>query len=59
MLNKGGNIKDLVVAGKSNVVEKIVQIEDKEQMAEFEEKLQKQKEDIKLKAQKDKEMIEN
>lgn len=29
----------MVVAGKSNVVEKIVQIEDKEQMAEFEEKL--------------------
>ena len=34
-----------------NVVEKIVQVEDKEQMAAFEERLQKQKEELKLKAQ--------
>ena len=53
LLNQGGDLQALYkekgIVG--NVVEKIVQIEDKEQMAEFEERLQKQKEEIKLKAQ--------
>lgn len=61
LLNQGGDLqqmyKDRGIVG--NVVEKIVKIEDNEQMAAFEEKLQKQKEEIKLKAQQDKERIEN
>lgn len=41
-----------------NVVEKIVQIEDKEQMREFEEKLAREKEEIKKKATEDMKKIE-
>ena len=53
LLNQGGDLQALYkekgIVG--NVVEKIVQVEDKEQMAAFEERLQKQKEELKLKAQ--------
>lgn len=42
-----------------NVVEKIVTIEDKEQMKEFEEKLQKEKEEIRRKAEEDKKRIQS
>lgn len=55
LLNQGGDLSELYRSKgiMGNVVEKIVQVEDKEQMAEFEQKLQKQKEEIKLKAQRD------
>ena len=38
------------IIGNQNIVTKIVQVEDKEKMKEFEEKLEKEKEEIKKKA---------
>ena len=40
--------------GNANIVEKIVHVEDKEKMKEFEEKLEKEKQDIKQKANEEK-----
>ena len=42
-----------------NVVEKIVHVEDKAQMKQFEERLQKEKEDIRLKAEQEERRIES
>lgn len=38
------------IIGNQNIVTKIVQVEDKEKMKEFEEKLEREKEEIKRKA---------
>lgn len=44
--------------GNPNIKEKIVHIEDKEQMKEFEQKLEKEKDDIRKNAAKEKEKIQ-
>ena len=38
------------VVGNANIVEKIVHVEDKEKMKEFEDKLEREKEEIRKKA---------
>jgi hypothetical protein len=38
------------VMGNTNIVERVVHVEDKEKMKEFEEKLEREKEEIRLKA---------
>jgi len=42
------------VMGNSNIIERIVQVEDKEKMKEFEDKLEKEKEEIRKKADEEK-----
>lgn len=46
------------VMGNSNIIERIVQVEDKEKMKEFEDKLEKEKEEIRKKADEEKQKIE-
>ena len=47
------------VVGNANVVERIVHVEDKEKMAEIEERLNEEKKEIARKAQEDSERIQN
>ena len=62
LLNKGIDPAELMkqkgIMGATNIKEKIVTVEDKEQMREFEEKLEKEKEAIRLKAAEEKERIQ-
>ena len=55
LLNSGVDPNEIMrkkgVMGNQNIVEKIVHVEDKEQMREFEEKLEKEKIEIKRKAE--------
>jgi kinesin family protein 3/17 len=48
------------VMGAKNIieVEKVIQVEDKEKMREFEEKLQREKEEIRLRAEDERRRIE-
>ena len=63
LLNDGMDPAELMkqkgIMGNPNIVEKIVQIEDKEKMKEFEDKLEQEKKDIKEAAQQEKLNIEN
>jgi len=52
-------MKQKGIMGNQNVIEKIVHVEDKEKMREFEERLQREKEEIRAKSQKEKDDIEN
>jgi hypothetical protein len=52
-------MKSRGVMGNTNIVEKIVQIEDKEKMAEFEAKLEQEKKTIRDKAEQERADIEN
>lgn len=45
--------------GGTNIVERIVKVEDTEKMKEFEEKLEQEKKEIKRKAEEEKSDIEN
>jgi len=47
------------VIGNQVINEKEIYVEDKEKMKQFEEKLQKEKEEIRLKTEAEREMIEN
>ena len=47
------------VVGNANVIERIVHVEDKEKMAEIEERLNEEKKEIARKAQEDSERIQN
>jgi kinesin family protein 3/17 len=63
MIQQGVDPSELMkkhgVMGKQIIeVEKVIQIEDKEKMREFEEKLQKEKEEIKIRAEEEKRRIE-
>ena len=62
-LANGGDPSDLMrkkgIIGNPNIVTKVVQVEDKEKMREFEEKLEREKQEIKQKAQQEKAEIEN
>ena len=63
LLNNGMDPAELMkqkgIMGNPNIVEKIVQIEDKEKMKEFEDKLEQEKKEIKDKAEQEKLNIEN
>lgn len=63
LLNNGMDpsefMKQRGVVGNANIVEKIVQIEDKEKMKEFEDKLEQEKKAIRDKAEQEKINIEN
>lgn len=63
LLNQGIDPAEIMrqkgVMGNTNIVEKVIHIEDKEKMNELEEKIAKEKEDIRLKAEKEKQAIEN
>jgi|TARA_B110001450_G_C17547694_1_gene451284 hypothetical protein len=54
LLATGGDPSELMrkkgIIGNQNIVTKVVQVEDKEKMREFEEKLEREKQEIKLKA---------
>jgi len=54
MLNSGIDPSEIMrkkgVMGNTNIVEKIVHVEDKEKMKEFEEKLEREKRDIRKRA---------
>lgn len=52
-------MKQKGIMGNTNVIEKIVHVEDKEKMREFEERLAREKDEIRAKSQKEKEDIEN
>lgn len=47
------------VMGNANVVEQVVKVEDKEKMAEIEQRLQEEKKEIARKAEEDAERIRN
>ena len=63
LLNSGVDPSELMrqkgVMGNTNIVEKIVHVEDKEKMREFEDKLEKEKEEIRRKAEIEKQQIES
>lgn len=63
LLNSGVDPSEIMrkkgVMGNTNIVEKIVHVEDKEKMREFEEKLEREKEEIRRKAEMEKQQIEN
>ena len=58
MLNNGVDPAEIMKAkgimGGTNIVEKIVKVEDTEKMKEFEEKLEQEKQEIKRKAEEEK-----
>ena len=62
LLNKGIDPAELMkqkgIMGNTNIIEKIVHVEDKEQMREFEQKLEKEKEEIRKRAAQEKERIQ-
>jgi hypothetical protein len=55
LLATGGDPSELMrkkgIIGNQNIVTKVVQVEDKEKMREFEEKLEREKMEIKKKAE--------
>lgn len=63
MLATGGDPAEIMkkrgIIGNANIVTKVVQVEDKEKMREFEEKLEREKLEIKQKAEAEKAEIEN
>lgn len=63
LLNQGIDPAEIMrqkgVMGNTNIVEKVIHIEDKQKMNELEEKIAKEKEDIRIKAEKEKQAIEN
>jgi DNA repair exonuclease SbcCD ATPase subunit len=63
LLNNGMDPAEIMkqrgVMGNTNIVEKIVQIEDKEKMAEFEAKLEQEKKEIRNQAEQERINIEN
>ena len=63
LLNSGVDPAELMkqrgVMGNTNIVEKIVHVEDKEKMREFEDRLEKEKKQIRQKAIDEKKQIEN
>jgi len=63
LLNSGVDPSELMkqkgVMGNTNIIEKIVHVEDKEQMREFEEKLEREKGEIRRKADEEKMKIES
>lgn len=63
LLNSGVDPAELMrsrgVMGNANIVERVVHVEDKEKMKKFEEKLEREKDEIRLKAAEEKRQIEN
>lgn len=62
MLNSGVDPNELMrakgVMGNTNIIEKIVHVEDKQKMEDFQQKLEIQKQEMRKKAQDEKEQIE-